>query len=94
MSGRTITANKTNIFTFTNNLFSGSGGMVGTYTYAPYTPTMALVKTTLTNAPLAGTVEYLLLNYQSMTKGDCVISSSNLESPGKWISNKGLFEMK
>jgi hypothetical protein len=101
LSGHTITATdvpqkpgeKNTIATFTNNIFATTGGTVtaGTYTYAPYTPTMALVTFTLTGT---GENRYLLLNFESHTSGAYVSSRPDTAVPGGWNYGKGNFSMK
>ena len=97
LTGRAITVTPKNgtksTLLFTNNFYTNSAGDSGTYTYAPYTPTMALVTATRTNAEDAGTVAYLLLNYQSLTSGACVASKLT-NSPGGWEIKPGGFKMQ
>jgi hypothetical protein len=97
LTGHTITATPTgkgqttSIITFTNNTFNTIGGIVGsgTYTYAPYTPTMALVQASFAGGTEAGQTNYLLLDFGSTGAGAYV--QSNLASPGNWEFETGTF---
>jgi hypothetical protein len=99
LSGHKITAPQTGTRTtattkFTYNIFSDTQGNSGAYTYAPYTPTMALLHFIPTNGSNTGDVEYLLLNYQSSTAGTCVGSKLATNDPGNWTFTTGVFTME
>jgi hypothetical protein len=99
MTGHTITAVPTaksqpqSIFTFTNNTFNASGGVVGggTYTYAPYTQSMALVQANFTTGANAGGTNYFILNFVSKGADTYVYSSPAPASPGRWNFTPGAF---
>jgi hypothetical protein len=102
LSGKTITATdrdtkNSSRLTFTNNIFINTGlagPVAGTYTYAAYTPTMALVTATLTNIANAGETNYFLFNYESTNSGSYVSSRPDANSQGSWIFDNGVFSMK
>jgi hypothetical protein len=90
MTVRPAGTTKTSTFTFSYNNVVGGGqeaGLIGTYTYAPYTPTMALVQMTATDSANAGEVQYLLLNFQSTGGGPFVGS----RFVGAWELRPGTF---
>jgi hypothetical protein len=83
---------KPSTFTFSYNNVVGGGeeaGIIGTYTYAPYTPTMALLQLTATDSADAGEVEYLLLNFES-TGGGAFVGSRFV---GEWELRPGTFSI-
>jgi hypothetical protein len=84
----------TNVFTY--NKFTSTGGVAGsgTYTYAPYTPSMALVHFSPTNASSVGQDSFLLIYYKSLTTGAYVYSATNPANPGTWTLKTGSFTMK
>jgi len=96
LSGRTITvtpkSGTASVLVFTNNLYTNSAGNSGTYTYAPFTPTMALVTASPTNAGDVGKTGCLLLNFQSLTSGVCVASKQT--NQGAWEIKPGAFKIK
>ncbi|HUD45181.1 MAG TPA: hypothetical protein VMR33_00040 [Candidatus Baltobacteraceae bacterium] len=100
LTGHTITATPTgkdqttSVITFTNNIFKATGGALGggTYTYAPYTPTMALVQTAVTSGADAGETAYLLLQFASTNAGSYIYSKIDPASPGGWIYTPGKFK--
>ena len=103
LSGRKIMVTQTegqkrSAFAFTYNNFIASGNVAGsgTYTYAPYTPTMALVQVTWTNGAYAGEVQYALLTWQSPASGIYVNSkqvNSPANNPANWEFESGSFSM-
>jgi hypothetical protein len=83
---------KTSTFTFNYNNVVGGGqeaGTSGTYTYALYTPTMALVQLNETIGPDSGEVEYVLLNFESSGGGAYVGSKFS----GAWELRPGTFKI-
>jgi len=98
LTGQEITArlagNSTpGTITFKYNNFVGGGGLAGvfgTYTYAPYTPTMALVQLTATDSADAGEIQYILLNFESANSGAFVYS----RFVGVWELRPGTFSLK
>jgi len=100
LSGQSITvkatSGKATTISFTNNLFKASGAeqASGTYTYAPYTPTMALVEFAATGASSNGPDLYLLLNYESPASGAFVSAEVDASSAGGWKFKEGSFTMK
>jgi hypothetical protein len=74
-----------------NSVIGGlnAAGLTGTYTYAPYSPVMALV--TITPSGAGEPSQYLLLSYLSATIGDYVNATNNL---GTWAFKSGTFSMK
>ncbi|HZM03783.1 MAG TPA: hypothetical protein VFC44_12295 [Candidatus Saccharimonadales bacterium] len=101
LTGHRITATpakngKTSVLSFTNNLFTAAGGLgeSGTYTYARYTPTMALVLSTSIDVANAEEVDYFLLNYQSPNAGTYVLSKPVPGSAGSWTFTTGVFSTK
>jgi Divergent InlB B-repeat domain/Bacterial Ig domain len=98
LTGQEITAkltgnNTPGTITFNYNNFVGGGGLAGvfgTYTYAPYTPTMALVQLTATDSADAGEVQYIQLNFESANSGAFVYS----RFAGEWELRPGTFSIK
>jgi hypothetical protein len=96
LTGHTITATPSgkdqvpSIIIFTNNTFSGSIGG-GAYTYAPYTPKMALVQFNVTSGSEAGETTYYLLEFASTGEGPYVFSKRDPATPGGWDFVKGTF---
>jgi hypothetical protein len=98
LTGQEITARLTGsstpgTITFNYNNFVGGGGLAGvfgTYTYAPYTPTMALVQLTATDSADAGEVQLILLNFESANSGPFVYS----RFVGVWELRPGTFSIK
>jgi hypothetical protein len=98
LTGQEITAkltgnNTPGTITFNYNNFVGGGGLAGvfgTYTYAPYTPTMALVLLTATDSADAGEVQYIQLNFESANSGAFVYS----RFAGEWELRPGTFSIK
>jgi Divergent InlB B-repeat domain len=86
--GHTITTTqdgKTSTFTFNyNNIIGGGGaaGNFGTYTYAPFTPVMALVTITSLAISSAGEVEYVLLYFKTPDSGTFVSAKGDVLKPG------------
>jgi hypothetical protein len=101
LTGHTITATPTgkgqikSIITFTNNIFTSIGGVAasGTYTYAPYTPTMALLKANSTSGAGIGETAYFLLDFVSMGASPCpyVYAKPDSAIPGGWAYIPGEF---
>ncbi len=98
LTGHTITLTRTGsaqtrIFTFTNNTFvlSGAESGSGTYTYAPYTPTMALAQFKFSSGAYVGDGEYILLNFVSKAGGAYVHAQLAPASPGAWTYIRGEF---
>jgi hypothetical protein len=99
LTGHTITATVTatrskSVITFKYNNFadvSGSSTNSGTYTYAPYTPTMALVDLTSSAVASAGESEYVRLNFTSPVGGTFVSAKPEGNS---WKFSAGTFTMK
>jgi hypothetical protein len=100
LTGHKITATedgKAGTYTFSYNIVTGGGsaaGNVGTYTYAPYTPTMALAKFTSTAITDAGEVQYVLLKFTSAVSGTFVNARPDVSSPTGWILRPGTFVME
>lgn len=100
LTGQEITAkdtgaSKAGTIKFNYNNFVGGGdlaGLSGTYTYAPYTPTMALVQLNATDFANAGEVQYVLLNFKSTDSGTYV--NSRTVAVGLWRLRPGTFSMK
>jgi hypothetical protein len=98
LTGKEITAKLTGnstpgTITFNYNNFVGGGGLAGvfgTYTFAPYTPTMALVKLTATDSADAGEIQFILLNFESANSGAFVYS----RFVGEWELRPGTFSIK
>lgn len=100
LSGHTITAiqsGKLSKFSFSYNNITGSGnaaGLSGTYTYAPFSPVMALVTITETDAASAGEVQYVQLYFTSRTAGNYVNAKPDASASGGWTFKSGIFTMK
>jgi uncharacterized repeat protein (TIGR02543 family) len=96
LSGHTITlpaGKNSSEFSFVYKNITGGGadaGLSGTYTYAPYTPVMALVTITATN----GEIQYLQLYFTSLSSGSYVRTESDPINPGNWTFKSGTFTMK
>jgi hypothetical protein len=100
LAGWTVKATQTEggkltTITFTNNMFISKGAInsSGSYTYAPYTPTMALVEFTTSAASNAEPSLYIHLNYESPASGAYVSAEPNLSSEGNWKFSTGVFSM-
>jgi hypothetical protein len=97
ITGHTITGiptekgETTTAFRFTNQNFTLTVGKPssGTYTYSPYSPTMALVQTKFTSGNNAPGTGYLLLNFESTTSGTFVASKK--DESGVWQYTPGNF---
>jgi Divergent InlB B-repeat domain len=93
----TIQSGKPSKFSFSYNNITGSenaAALTGTYTYAPFTPVMALVTITETDAANAGEVQYLQLYYTSRAAGNYVNAKPDTSNPGSWTFKSGSFTMK
>jgi hypothetical protein len=93
LTGQTITVTPTGskiaqTVAFTYNTYTNNDGDAGTYTYAPYSPTMALVRLNSTNAA-EGKLGQMLVNYET---GAYVSSTTN--SLGEWTMKSGVFKTK
>jgi hypothetical protein len=88
LTGHTITTTqdgKTSTFAFNYNNITGGGeaaGNFGTYTYAPYTPVMALVTITSLAISTAGEVEYVLIYFKTPDSGTFVSAKGDVLKPG------------
>jgi hypothetical protein len=93
VTGETIVATptkgKSTIFKFTFNTFTAANGVVGAgkYTYAPYTPEMALIKVSFTT----GEDEYFLLEFITKLGGPYVHAK---QFAGVWSFENGTFTIK
>ena len=101
LTGHTITAiptvkakkQATSVITFTNQYLTVKSSKVsaGTYTYAPYTPTMALVQANFTSGDGAGETAYVFLDFVSTVAGSYVLAEPDTASPGGWRYEPGKF---
>jgi hypothetical protein len=95
ITGNTITATpakgKPSIFQFEYNKFTAADGIVGagTYTYAPYTPEMALIQASFTTGE-NGNTGYLFLEFEKASGGPYVYAK---QVQGVWEYENGTFKL-
>jgi hypothetical protein len=97
ITGHTITAKpkgkgEISVVSFTNNTFrSINSADTGTYTYAPYSPTMALVQANFTGGSETGTTDYVILEFTTTMGGPYVSARADPASAGGWEYESGNF---
>lgn len=93
VTGKTTTHS---VITFSYQNFTDTGGDAGsgTYTYAPYTPTMALLQLARSGVAAASADEYVLLNFTSPVAGAFVGAKPDASAPGGWAFSKGSFTLQ
>jgi hypothetical protein len=100
LTGYTLTAiptvkGKNTILKFNyNQLTEGNGNTdAGTYTYAPYSTSMALITINFTAGSDLGSTHYVMLQFLTRTTGNYVHSQPDASAPGEWDFDSGHFTL-